>query len=238
MEYRATLMNEKHWAGVDLKLQYSSFHLEKMVQALQPPEPSRYPIGLEHANVGNDWQRSFYPHFDAFLPCTRSVADIVDWCFGYDKKGPISKWFNTLSLDEKDRRKLFTEKFAKVRTRFDNHFLTKVRNVSMHRSGLSPVNVAFTGFYGVKYEGNATIRLSHAEVRPSDAADMGWLGSSLPLLPKWQDFYIAKVNLFKACQEYLADANDIVSTAKNISAKVHGVLTLTEPETSDILTSR
>jgi hypothetical protein len=42
------------WSGVDLKLGSPSGGM-----------------------IGDDWQRSFYAHFDAFLSATRSLAQVI-----------------------------------------------------------------------------------------------------------------------------------------------------------------
>ncbi len=181
------------------------------------------------AYIETDWQRHLYAHFDAFLPCTRSVADIVNCCFGHDSNRRLESWFKSLSIGEQTRRKEFTKQFQAERKNFDNHLLTKVRNVTVHRAGHPPIEVAFTGFWGVRYESNPTVRLSMNEVKPPDGSNMGWLNQSMPLRPKWEDFQIGGKNLFSACNEYIQDAKDLVNKARNIASIVHGLNPLSNP---------
>ena len=225
-------MHEKLWSGAELKLEYASFHLERMREALQPPLRTAMSVALESSGalVDNDWQRFLYPHLDAFLPCVRSVPDIVNWCLGRDGENKrFSEWFEKLSEDEKERRTAFVKEFMKIRVCFDKNVLTNARNISVHRSGQVPVEVAFKGFWGVSYIINPTIRLASHEVMPSDGSDMGWLSSAQPLRPLWTDFKIGGQNLFEACQGYLADARDLLNQARNLSERVHGTNKLTEP---------
>ena len=62
-------MNEDLWAGVDLKVKYATFHLEEMQRSIVPKMLTRMQVVHTSAGaiISNDWQRSFYPHFDAFL---------------------------------------------------------------------------------------------------------------------------------------------------------------------------
>jgi hypothetical protein len=68
-------MDEKLWAGVELKLQYAEFHLQMMGRSLDLPKPT----ALEAYGMIRDtgWQRSLYAYFDAFLSTARSVPEII-----------------------------------------------------------------------------------------------------------------------------------------------------------------
>lgn len=224
-------MHEHLWKGADLKLEYASLHLQRMREALMPPERTTLIVALQISgtNIETDWQRHLYAYFDAFLPCVRSVADIVNCCFGHDTNGRLKNWFNSLLIDEQTRRKDFTKKFEAERKSFDNHLLTKARDVTAHRAGYPPIEVAFTGLWGVRYESNPTIRLSMNEVKPSDGSNMDWLNQPMPLRPNGEDFQIGGKNLFSACNEYIQDAKDLVSKARNISSIVHGINPLSDP---------
>jgi hypothetical protein len=228
---RLATMYEHLWKGADLKLEYASMHLQQMSQSLQPPQRTAMTTALQSsgAYIEHDWQRYLYAHFDAFLPCTRSVADIINCCFGHDRNPRMKSWFDGLPVDEQRRRKLFTKQFHVERKSFDDNYLTKARDVSVHRAGYPPLTIAFTGFWGVRHVSNPTIRLSMNEVKPPDGSNMGWLNQSMPLRPNWQDFQIGGRNLFEACQEYVQDATDLVSKARNIANSVHGSSSLADP---------
>ena len=71
------------WAGVDLKVSYAGFFLGQMTSALQP-QRTQTTVALEGTIVGNLWQQSFYPNFDAFLAMTRSIPEVIKCCFGKD----------------------------------------------------------------------------------------------------------------------------------------------------------
>jgi hypothetical protein len=218
-------MSAHLWVGAELKLEYASLYLRRMGESLVPRRS-----GLGPPNIDHDWQLNLYAHFDAFLPCTRSVAEIINCCFGKDDGSrEMRDWFKKLSVDEQNRREHFTKLFQVERAKFDSHFLTKARNVTVHRAGHPPVTVAFNGFWGVRYQSNPTTRLPSHEVRPSDGSDMGWLGEALPVLPNGNDFEIGGRNLFSSCSEYIADAKDLLSKARTVAGAVHGSNPLTDP---------
>ena len=55
------------------------------------------------AIIDTGWQRSIYPHLDAFLSTTRSIPEIIQCCFGVDDGNrEIRDWFDKLSPDEQD----------------------------------------------------------------------------------------------------------------------------------------
>jgi hypothetical protein len=227
-------MHEELWANVEYKLQYAEFHINRMRQSLQPPVRTQFTAALQSSGalIDNDWQLSFYPHFDAFLSCTRSVVFIIVCCFGHDLDKRVAAWFKGLSPDEKLRRDQFTKEFKSVRVAFDDHFLSGTRNTSVHRGGHAPVEVELIGFWGVRYGGSPTNRLPSHDVRPSDGSHMGWLGTAFPIRPTESDFNIDGRNPFQASNEYLAYAKDLTYSAQRISEKVHGGSTLTPPPVS------
>jgi hypothetical protein len=63
-------MSEQLWSGANLKLAYANFHLDEMNRSISYRQPSGHEVALMASGAivgGRDWQRAFYPHFDAFL---------------------------------------------------------------------------------------------------------------------------------------------------------------------------
>jgi hypothetical protein len=69
--------------------------------------------------VGRDWQNSFYRNVDTFLSRTRSIAGIIESCFGKDLGSKVmSDWFKTLPEPEQARREAFSDAFAPAKKAF------------------------------------------------------------------------------------------------------------------------
>jgi hypothetical protein len=79
---RRSFMDEKLWAGVELKLQSAEFFFEMMGRSLQPPKQTSINVALQASGaiIDTDWQRSFYAYLDAFLSTARSVPEIIQSC--------------------------------------------------------------------------------------------------------------------------------------------------------------
>jgi hypothetical protein len=45
--------------------------------------------------VDDGWHRAFYAHLDAFLSATRSLPEIIQCCFGVDRR--LSGWLKSLN---------------------------------------------------------------------------------------------------------------------------------------------
>src|ERR1700730_8417137 len=111
---RGSLMDEKLWAGVELKLLYAEFHFDMMGRSIQPPKQTSINVALQASGaiIGTGWQRSFYAYLDAFLSTGRSVPEIIQCCFGVDLgHREMKKWFNALTADEQVRRHDFKKAF-------------------------------------------------------------------------------------------------------------------------------
>src|ERR1700674_1920523 len=98
---------------VDLKITEAEKHLEKMGQALihprhRPNMPAHYPALLSSPGtiIHHDWHDSFNSELNAFLSTTRSVPDVIQNRFGYDKP-QLNTWLLALDKQEQDRRKDF-----------------------------------------------------------------------------------------------------------------------------------
>src|SRR5579872_1751560 len=128
-------MHEELWQGVHLKVQHADFFLKQMGQALQPPERTHQNVMLQSTGVIIDtaWQRAFYAYFDAFLAMTRSVAEVINACFGHDRSPAMKAWFDALDAGERTRRDAFSAAFKAGHEAFQKLALSNARNVSMHR---------------------------------------------------------------------------------------------------------
>ena len=217
------------WAGVELKVSYAEFFLRQMERALQPPERTQARVALESAGaiVVTLWQQSFYPNFDAFLAMARSIPEIIQSCFGKD----VRSGFNALPLPERTRREAFSTVFEPFYAPFRMAALSTARNVSLHRTGYSSVEVEITGRFGVVYEGSAVEGVPTAESPQFDGDAPSWAGTQPPpvILPQPSDFSIDGTPLFDACQAYLAQAQNLVTQARDIGLRVHGTNSLTAP---------
>jgi hypothetical protein len=91
-------MHEEMWAGVELKVQNAEFHLQRMEQSLNLPEPTALYVALEASGaiLGTNWHRSFYAHLDAFLSAVRSVPEVIQFCFGKDDHHLVRQAFAVL----------------------------------------------------------------------------------------------------------------------------------------------
>jgi hypothetical protein len=225
-------MDEKRWAGIELKLQNAEFHFQRMERSLEPPEQTAFNVARQASGVIIDtgWQRSFYAYLDAFLSATRSVPEIIQCCFGVDRANREMKdWFDALPADERDRRDEFKKKFEPLYRGFRALRLSTVRHISEHRTGVAPATVTISGLFGMPYTGSATERVPISETRQIDDPALALLAKPYPIQPRWDDFYIEGQPLFPACQDYLDGARTLMNDARRISGQVHGTKSLTPP---------
>jgi hypothetical protein len=225
-------MHDELWAGIALKLEYARFHLDRMWRSLEPPERTQMNVALEASGaiIDTGWQRSFYPYFDAFLTAARSVPEIINACFGADLGSrEMATWFQGLDHDEQDRRCAFTGQFNDRRRTFGNLPLSKARNISVHRTGVAPVTVATTGFFGVTYTGGPTSPIPSTETRQIDDPNLPFLAKPSPLRPMYSDFYFDGQKLEPMCRDYIESAQALVNDARTVVQQVHGYNTLSAP---------
>src|SRR5579883_1741613 len=193
-------MHEHLWAGIELKLQHARFFLDEMGKALLPPPRTPMSVALESSGAiaTTAWQHEFYPLFDAFLAMARSIPELVSACFGADQGSKEMKtWFRALVTAEQTRRKKFSAAFEPFHAAFRALPLSTARNISLHRSGIAPVEVNITGRFGVSYTGTPVEHIPSSEIRQSAPGDpLQWLDQSVPLRPNWQDFQINGKPLF------------------------------------------
>jgi hypothetical protein len=223
-------MHEHLWAGVDLKVGHAAFFLQEMSRSLQPPEQTATNVALQSSGaiVGNLWQLSFYPYFDAFLAMTRSIPEIIQCCFGEDRSPAMANWFRALHAAEQTRRQTFSSQFKPDYSQFGQHPLSNTRNISFHRAGYASVEVRITGLFGAEYIGSPVQSVPIAE-GPHNNPDPPFQRNALPVRPMWSDFTIDGKPLFPECQAYLQLAGDLRAKARDICQQVHGSNSLTHP---------
>jgi hypothetical protein len=224
-------MHEELWAGVELKVQNAEFHLQRMEQSLNLPEPTALYVALEASGaiLGTDWHRSFYAHLDAFLSAVRSVPEVIQFCFGKDDHHLVRQAFAVLPPEELARRCEFKKQFKSTHNAFRHVALSEARHISEHRTGFAPVNVTVVGMLGITYVGGPTKQIPTTETRHIDDAELAWMQNQIPIRPIWDRFYIDEKPLFPECRNYLACARDLVNEAHTISDRVHGNNHLTLP---------
>jgi len=222
------------WAGIALKLESASFHLDGMEKALQPPETTAYTVVLESSGalIGGNWHRAFYAHLDAFLSSSRSVPELIRCCFGVDDRlRKMKDWFDALHPDEQKRRREFGHKFKSEYEAFLALPLGTARHISEHRTGVLPVTVTVTGRFGLTYFGSPTKPIPMSEMRelPPESNMPPGMAKPIPLRPMWMDFDIDGKPLFETCRDYLDRARAVVDQARALAQEVHGATKLTQP---------
>jgi len=225
------------WAGPELKLEYALYHYTKMGEALRPPTtPRAAALEAQGVIVDTGWQRALYAHLDAFLSITRSIPEIIQCCFGVDamtgRRGhPMQIWFAALSLDEQRRRQDFHDQFKPHYDGFRALPLGPVRHIIEHRTGVAPATVTIVGMYGVTHVGGPGNPVPLSETRQIDDPNLQHLAKPHPIRPRWDDFEIDGQPLFRACQNYLDEANKLVAEARLIAGTVHGTSVVSDPPT-------
>jgi hypothetical protein len=218
------LAHDELWAGVEVKLENATHHLDQMSQSLQEPPRTGHWVAMTGSSggFGPNWHRHFYASLDAFLSATKSVGQIIMCCFGADDHPDLVP-LSSLPAEQQDRRRKFQRQFKPHLDLFNALSLSKARNVSEHRTGYPPVTVATTGFFGVTYEGNPLKAIPTSEIRQFDAPNLPWVPSNpAPVRTNWQNFYIDGQRLFPACREYLNAAQALVAEARRLADQIHG----------------
>jgi hypothetical protein len=219
------------WGGASLKLSFASLHFTRMSDVLQPPKLDGHMVAIQSSGalIGGNWHEAFYAHLDAFLSTARSTPELIQCCFGVDRRPKImSDWFDALDSDEQRRRCEFRDKFKADYDAFRALPLGTARHISEHRTGVPPVTVTVTGRFGLTYIGGPTkmIPMSEAQEMPPE---LGWMQKFTPIQPRWTEFAIDGKPLFDACREYLQSALSLVDRARALAETVHGSSTLTWP---------
>jgi hypothetical protein len=223
------------WAGIDLKIESASFHLDGMGKALQRPEQTHYNVVLESAGQlsGGNWHITFYAHLDAFLSATRSVPELIRCCFGIDPSQKMQPWFDDLDREERERRREFGDQFKADYEAFRALPLGTARHISEHRTGFAPVTVMVSGRFGI-YAGSPIKPIPTSEMQrelPDSNMPPG-MEKPIPVQPSWQDFDIDGKPLFETCRDYLDRARFLINAARALAENVHGDSKLTWPSSN------
>jgi hypothetical protein len=157
---RSGLMpNDEFWSAIHKRVAAAEFLLNEMSKDILPPsesarhQPHVAAILATGALVDHPWERRFYPHLDAFLAMTRSVPEIIRCLFGIDTLPALKAWLARLDPAERARRQAFQSQFDVVYKLFAAMPLSGARNVTLHRTGVSPVKARLMGRWGVIYVG-------------------------------------------------------------------------------------
>jgi hypothetical protein len=228
---RTPLMHEELWSGPQLKLEYAYFHVAMMQRALQPSEMAEnYPaIIASGAIVNTGWQRSIYPHFDAFLAAARSIPEIIQCCFGTDRDYRILRWFKQLPAGEQARRRAFRHQFTSYKT-FRDLPLSRSRQISQHRRGCPEIEFTISGRFGVTYIGGPADPTPLSDTLQIDNPLLAVMPRSPAMQPAHnEDFQIEGRPLSTECLEYLGQAQLLIHDARTLAEKVHGADVLSAP---------
>jgi hypothetical protein len=229
------------WQGVGFKIGEADFFLSQMREDITPlvPRPETVVFApymtVPGTIVWNPWQQRFYYHLDAFLAATRSVPDIIQAAVGLDRR----PWVNALPPAEIQRRRTFQGHFKPLYVAFSDLPMSRARVVTLHRTGVPPVEVEIHGLWGV-YTGtpNQAVPIAESPSLPPDLSFPVMSTPGLPVQPELNDFTLIEHlpgggtrphPLFPACEDYLRAARQMVEDARRIAQQVHGAQPLTAP---------
>ena len=233
------------WSAVEHRLAAAEFFFREMSQDIAPPYLNRPELAAitfgTGAIVGHPWQEKFYHHFDAFLAMARSVPEIIRCCFGVDSDRRMSAWLTGLNSAELTRRRAFQQQFGPLGSAFVNLPLSGARNITLHRTGVSPVTVHVVGRWGT-YIGDPLTAIPQSEILSVAAGNdpaLQWAATepAQPVRPLAADFSLrlpagcspSTVELFPECQRFLNAAKALTADARAIAETVHGSHPLTPP---------
>jgi hypothetical protein len=180
--------------------------------------------------IDTGWQRSFFPHLDAFLSTTRSIPEVIQCCFGNDRANQeMRDWFDQLPPDERDRRMQFKAQFNDDYVAFCSRRLSKVRHNLEHRTGVAPATVTIKGLFGDVYKGSPTQQVPLSETRQINDPDLAFLAQPRQLFVDWADFEIEGKPLFVECREHLDAASAVIEQGRKITNAIHGTKPVSTP---------
>jgi hypothetical protein len=234
-------MHEELWQGIDFKLAEAAFFLDRMGKVLVPQwvnDPMGHP-GYRHSAA--HWQPDFYFYLDAFIGATRSIPDVIQKCFGWDKHSE-KKWPQPPDNHEIDRRKRFQSAFTRLYVAFSRQPLSRVRVGTFHWRGVPSVQTKAKVFCGQEYIGKPGQIIPSAVPRQyppgTDQALIALFSKPLPVEPSWPDFTLEipqedgtteSKPLFPACQAYMKSADELVKESRALCERLHGGYNLTPP---------
>ena len=221
------------WPAVDTKLEHAFYFYVQMTRVFDR-DRSAY-VGYSSASPTitiTNWQTRLFANLDAFLAMTRSVPDIIQASFGWDRV--LEAWLKTLGPNEQKRRQDFAAQFKPTLEAFKQLPLSRARNSTLHRRGETGTEVTIITWFGVSYSGSALKRIPSTVTRPvPDGVDPATLapGFSQPIAvePMWQDFTFEGRLLFDEIRSYRDEADKLRADAWRIAQAVHGTQALTDP---------
>lgn len=232
------------WSAVEHKLEGAEFFFREMGQDIVPPHlnnPQLAAIAATGVIVDNAWQRKFYHHLDAFLAMARSIPEIIRCCFGIDPDRRMRSWISSLNCSEVTRRQTFQAQFEPHRCTFTALPLSGARNITLHRTGVPPVEVRVIGRWGA-YTGGPLAAIPQSELLPIVAGNdpaLQWAATEppRPVQPQPADFWLlipagsvaSRVQLFPECRSFLDASRQLITDAHRITNAVHGSQPLTPP---------
>jgi hypothetical protein len=232
------------WSAVEHKLAGAEFFHTEMGRDIAPPHlnsPQLAAIVAAGVVLHNPWQERFYHHLDAFLAMARSVPEIIRSNFGVDPDRRMYAWFTGLNPPEVARRRRFQGLFEPLSRIFTKLPLSGARNITLHRTGVPPVEVQVIGRWGTYTGGPLSpmpqSELHHVIAGNDPALQFAAAEPPQPLQPQAADFSLlipagtttSSVALFPECQSFLQAARALVSDARKLSVSVHGSQTITPP---------
>jgi hypothetical protein len=189
----------------------------------------------------NPWQERFYHHLDAFLAMARSIPEIIRCCFGIDPDRRMRSWLSSLNPSEVTRRQNFQTQFEPLSRTFTALSLSGARNITLHRTGVPPVEVHVIGRWGAYTGGPLTVlpqsELHHVIAGNDPALQWAATEPPQPVQPRSVDFSLliptgssaSRVDLFPECRRFLDAARKLVTDAQQIAYAIHGSQPLTPP---------
>ena len=211
------------WSGPQLKLEYALFFLTKMQRLLESPKMAGDDAAMAESGgiVETGWQRSIYPHFDAFLAATRSIPQIIQWCFGTDRDYRMLRWFNELPAEEQARRRDFRHQFTGYRT---------FRDLPLSRTGhwRGYANIKISARFGVTSIGDPARPIQLLET-PHINIPLPLIAGALAIEPHSLQFQIDGRPLFAECHEFLGRAQTLIIDGRALAERIHGTNRLSAP---------
>jgi hypothetical protein len=234
-------MHEELWQGIDFKLAEADFFLDRMSKILLPPRLNDPTWDPAYGASVAQWQPDFYFYLDAFIGATRSVPDVIQKCFGWDKRSK-DEWPHPPDGDEIDRRDKFQAEFTGLYVAFHRQPLSRVRVGTFHWRGMPSVQTKAKVFCGQEYTGKPGQLVPSAAPRQfplgTDPAFLALFSKPWPVEPSWQDFTLEiprddgtseSSRLIPACRAYLHSAQQLLKESKELCDRLHGAYKLTPP---------
>jgi hypothetical protein len=225
---------------VDLKEAEAGKHLQRMGEALihprhRPNMSAHYAALLSCPGtiIHHSWHDTFNSELNAFLSTARSIPDVIQNRFGYDKPH-LNSWLLALDQQEQDRRKDFQKQFKAKFDPFRQLPLNGERNEAHHGSGVAHWEARVKGRWGT-YIGGPTKPIPSTESPPAVPGEDSALAilaanSILPIEPMHTDFWwaipqpdgsVRSLPLFLECRSFLPAATGLVIHARQLFQNIH-----------------